>query len=206
MEISQETIAQVLQLGGQYAIPTAALLRAIYSGWKGKLPDGFRDIAAASLFAGVSAVADNKQPNLAQIVLDLMGNTVFMAGLLSFILLYLLRQPNRGLIFDAVVGSVIGLIAWAIWVYILGNDLRLGSLLSNLFGVDTSSPLVLLADLATWPLAAAGGALAFILLRFSLRQIMRVFRLATYMIVIGLICVAAAGGLYVLQLVTSAPA
>src|SRR5215207_1869014 len=97
LQISQETVASVLQLGGQYALPAAALLRALYSGYKGKLPEGIGQILAASFFAGVTALADNQQPNFGQILLDLTGNTLFMAGLLSFIVVYLLRLPNKGL-------------------------------------------------------------------------------------------------------------
>ena len=195
MEIDQQTIANLLQLGGQYAIPAAALLRALYSGWKGKFPEGFGQITAASLFAGVTAAADNQQPDLGRIVTDILGNTVFMVGLLSFIMLYLLRQPNRGLIVDAVVGAFIGVVAWALWYYVLRNDLSFGSLLETL-GIPPDSSLIGLADLITWPAAAGAGAVIFVALRFALRQIGRIVRLATTLLTIGIILAVIAGGLY----------
>lgn len=202
MEIDQQTIAELLQIGGQYAIPAAALLRAIYSGWRGKLPEGLGEIAAASLFAGITAVADNQQPDLSQMILGILSNTVFMAGLLSFILLYLLRQPDRGIIVDAVVGGVIGVIAWAIWYYLLRNQLSLGSLLETL-GIQGDSPLIGLADLITWPVAAAAGAGIFVALRYALRQIARVVRLATTLLTIGIIFAVIAGGLYLFTQITA---
>ena len=184
IQISQETVASILQLGGQYALPAAALLRALYSGYKGNLPEGIGQIFAASFFAGITAIADNKQPDIGQILLDITGNTVFMAGLLSFIVVYLLRLPNKGLWLDGFVGAVIGGIAGVIWVYVLGN-------------LDSSILWILLF--------IAGGAAAFIALRFALRQILRLVKLATYLIVIGIIFVIGAGGLYLLQQLMSAP-
>lgn len=178
MEISQETIATVLQLGTQYAIPSAALLRAIYHGWRGKLPEGLREIGLASLLAGLTAVADNQQPDLLRILLEIMSNTAFMAGLLSFILLYLLRQPDRGKWFDGFVGGVLGLIAWAVWVFLLGNDWSVW----------------------TFPLGIMAGAAAFIALRFSLRQLIRLMKVATWLLVAGVVFAIGAGGLYLLQL------
>lgn len=172
MTISQETIAEFLQLGGQYALPIAALLRAIYAGFRGNLPEGFVQIAFASIFAGIVSVVDPNQPfDLRIALLELAGNTVFMAGLLSFILLYLLRQPNRGQFFDGFVGGVIGLIAWSVWTQILLNDWPWW----------------------TAPLAIAAGAVGFIALRFSLRQIAKLVRIATYFIVLGIILVLGAG-------------
>lgn len=184
LEISQETIASVLQLGGQYALPAAALLRALYSGYKGKLPEGIGEIAAASVFAGLTALADNQQPDLTQMFLDLTGNTVFMAGLLSFIVVYLLRLPNYGLILDGFVGGVIGAITWVVWIYVLGN-----------------------LDWSVWTiiLFIAAGAAAFIALRFALRQILRLVRVATWFIVIGIIAIIGAGGLYLLQQIAGTP-
>lgn len=181
MEISQETIASFLQLGGQYFLPAAALLRAIYAGMRGKFPEGFAQIIAASIFAGITAVTDGQQPDLRGIVLEILGNTVFMAGLLSFILIYLLRQPDRGQWVDGIVGAVIGLVAWAIWVYVLFNDWPWW----------------------TAPLAVVGGAAAFIALRFSLRQIMRLVRIATYLLVIGLVLALGAGAILLLQSLTA---
>lgn len=182
MEISQETLANLLQLGGQYLLPAAALLRALYFGIRGRMPEGFGQIAAASMFAGLTAVADNQQPDLRLILLEVVGNTAFMAGLLSFILLYLLRQPNRGQLFDGVVGAVIGLISWLIWVGVLLNDWPIWT-----------APLLMIA-----------GAAAFIALRFSLRQIARLVRLAGYLLVLGLIFAIGAGAIYLFQLLTSA--
>lgn len=172
MTISQETIAEFLKLGGQYALPIAALLRAIYAGFRGNLPEGFFQIAGASLFAGIVAVVDPSQPfDWRVALLELTGNAVFMAGLLSFILLYLLRQPNRGQIFDGFVGGALGLVAWVIWTQILLNDWPWW----------------------TAPFAILAGAAAFIVLRFSLRQIVKLVRIATYFIILGIILVIGAG-------------
>lgn len=181
MEISQETVANILQLGGQYFLPAAALLRAIYFGMRSKMPEGFGQILAASVFAGLTAVTDGQQVDLGGILAEIVGNTVFMAGLLSFILIYLLRQPNRGQVVDGVVGGVIGLIAWAIWVYVLQNNWPVWT-----------APLVVIA-----------GAAAFIALRFSLRQIARLVKIATYLLVIGLVLALGAGGIFLLQWITS---
>ena len=51
MQIDPKTLSEILQLGGQYMLPIAALLRALYSGVRGKLPEGFTQIAAAAAFA-----------------------------------------------------------------------------------------------------------------------------------------------------------
>lgn len=177
MEISQETIATFLQLGGQYFLPAAALLRAIYFGIRNQLPEGFGQIAAASVFAGLTAVADGQQPDIRGIIVEILGNTVFMAGLLSFILVYLLRQPDRGQWVDGIVGGVVGLIAWVVWVPVLQNDWPIW----------------------TAPLVVIGGAAAFIALRFSLRQIARLVKIATYLLVIGLVLAIGAGGILLLQ-------
>jgi hypothetical protein len=172
MTINQETITEFLQLGGQYALPIAALLRAIYAGIRGNLPEGFTQIAVASVFAGIAAVVDPSRPfDWRVALLELAGNTVFMAGLLSFIVLYLLRQPNRGLYFDGFVGGVLGLVAWVIWTRILLNDWPWW----------------------TAPFAIVGGAAGFIMLRFSLRQIAKLVRIATFFIILGVILVVGAG-------------
>lgn len=186
MEISQETIAGFLQLGGQYFLPAAALLRAIYFGIRGKFPEGFGQIAAASLFAGLTAVADGQQPDIQSILAAIVGNTMFMAGLLSFIMVYLLRQPDRGQWVDGFVGAVIGGITWVVWVHVLLNDWPVW----------------------TAPLAVIAGAAAFIALRFSLRQIAKLVKIATYLLVIGMVLAIGAGGLLLLQwfLNSSAPA
>ncbi len=179
MVIDQHTIAEILKLGGQYFVPVAALLRALYSGIRGKFPEGMMQIAAASLFAGITATVSGDQPNLREILLKILGNTIFMAGLLSFIMVYLLRQPNRGRTVDAVVGGVLGLIVWLVWVVILLNDW----------------------PWYTVPLAIAVGAVGFVTLRILLRQIARLVRLATYFIVIGLVLVVGAGGVLVVTTV-----
>jgi hypothetical protein len=184
MTIDQKTIAELLQLGGQYFLPVAALLRAIYSGIRGKFPEGFMQIGAASLFAGVTAAVGGEQPDLGTIIVKILSNTVFMAGLLSFIMTYLLRQPNRGLSFDAVVGGILGIVAWAIWVPVLQNDWPWW----------------------TAPLAVLAGAVAMVVLRRLLRQIAKLVRIATWAIVIGIILVIGAGAIYLLQTLLTAPA
>jgi hypothetical protein len=183
MEIDQQTMAELLKLGSQYFIPAAALLRALYSGIRGKFPEGFMQIGAASLFAGVTAVAGNQELDLRTVILEILGNTVFMAGLLAFIMTYLLRTQNRGQIVDGIVGGALGLIVWLVWVYVLQNDWPWW----------------------TAPLVIAASAAIFIVLRFMLRQIARLVKLATYLIVIGLIFAVGAGAVYLFQLVTATP-
>lgn len=177
MEIDQQTIAEFVQLGGQYAIPVAALLRAIYSGWRGHLPEGLTEIGIASVFAGLTTIVDGGAPNWQTIVLEVMGNTIFMAGLLSFIVVYLLRQPDRGRWFDSFVGGLLGLAAWTVWVYLLGNPFPWW----------------------TFPLGILVGVVGFILLRLALRVIARLVRIATYFLVAGVIFIALGGGLFLLQ-------
>jgi hypothetical protein len=182
MEISPETINSFLALGGQYALPIAALLRALYAGMRGRLPQGLTEIAGASALAGVTAVVDPSQPfDLQATVLALLGNTVFMAGLLSFIVMYLIRLSFRSLLFDAVVGAVLGLVAWLGWTQILLNDWPWW----------------------TAPLAIAAGAAGFVALRFSLRQLVRLVKIATYFIVVGLVLVVGAGAILAFQWVTT---
>lgn len=182
MTINQQTIAEFLQLGGQYLLPIAALLRALYAGTRGKLPQGFSQIALASIFAGMTAAADNQQFDLGKIAVEVLGNTAFMAGLLSFVIIYLLRVANYGLVVDGIVGGILGIVAWLGWVPLLGND---------------------------WPvwtivLAIPAGAAGFIALRFALRQIARLVKIATYFIVLGILVVLAAGAVFVLQAITQA--
>ena len=182
MEISPETINSLLDLGGQYALPIAALLRALYAGMRGRLPEGMTEIAAASVFAGVVATVDPSQPfDLRQTVLELLGNTVFMAGLLSFIVVYLLRMTFRGLWFDGFIGAILGIVAWLGWTQVLQNEWPVW----------------------TAPLAVIAGAAAFILLRFSLRQLMRLMKIATYFIIAGVVLVIGAGGILAFQWLTS---
>jgi hypothetical protein len=177
MIIDQKTMAEFLQLGGQYFLPVAALLRALYSGIRGKFPEGFAQIGAASLFAGLSAAISGEQADIGAILLKILSNTVFMAGLLAFIMTYLLRQPDRGKTFDGFVGGVLGLITWAAWVYVLRNDWPWW----------------------TFPLGIAAGAASFIVLRILLRQIYKLVRIATYFIVVGVLFVIGAGGVMLFQ-------
>lgn len=178
MTIDQKTMAEILQLGGQYFLPLAALLRALYSGARGKFPEGLSQIAVASLFAGLTAVVGNEQLDIRSIALEILGNTIFMAGLLAFIMTYLLRQPDRGQLVDGIVGGIIGLIVWAVWVFVL-------------------------QELPWWslPLVIAAGAAGFIVLRILLRQIAKLVKIATYFIVIGIILVVIGGGIMLFQTV-----
>src|SRR5262249_20084570 len=149
--ISKETVATLVQIGGQYLLPVAALLRALYAGLRGKFPEGVAQIALASGFAGLTAAVGDQQPAFRAIILGILGNTVFTAGLLAFIVAYLLRMTFRSRIVDGIVGGFVGLVAWLFWVYILGNNL----------------------DWWTIPLAVIGVGFAFILLRILLRNIGR---------------------------------
>ncbi len=184
MLINEQTIAELLQLGGQYFLPIAALLRALYSGLRGKFPEGLGEIGLASLFAGLTAIAGHEQPDFQSLLLEITGNTVLMAGLLAFIMTYLLRIPFSGLIVDGIVGGVIGLLAWLGWTYILGNPFPWWSL----------------------PLGIAAGAAGFVLLRMLLRQIGRLVKIATYFIIIGVVFVVIGGGLYLLLPLLQTPA
>jgi hypothetical protein len=180
MQIDSKTLAELLQLGGKYFLPAAALLRALYAGIRGKLPEGFAQIAVTGLFAGLAAAVGSTQLDIRSVALEILGNTFFTVGLLSFILVYLLRMENRGLVVDGIVGGIIGLISWAVLIYILQEP---------------------------WPwwtifLIVPAGAAAFVALRFALRQIMRVVRIATYLIVIGLVLVIGAGGFLLFQTLT----
>ncbi len=184
MEIQPETLTAIFQLGGQYMLPAAALLRALYSGIRGNFPEGWSQIAVASLFAGIAAAVGNEQLDLRSIALEILGNGMFTAGILAFIVTYLLRMENRGQVVDGVVGGVAGLVFWLAWVVILGNEWPWWTI----------------------PFAIAGGAAAFIALRFALRQIIRMVKIATYIIVIGAFLAACGGGLLLLQTLTATPA
>lgn len=183
MTIDPQTISELLQLGGQYLIPAAALLRALYSGIRGKFPEGFSQIAVASLFAGLTAATGVGEFDIRAIGLEILGNTAFTGGLLSFIMIYLLRQPDRGPVVDGVVGAVIGALAWIAWVPVLGNAWPWW----------------------TAPLVVAAGAAVFVVLRFSLRQIYRLVRIATYFIILGGFVVLGAGAIWVYTLLTQTP-
>lgn len=157
-----------LQIGMQYLIPAAGLLRALYSGLRGRLPEGVRDIVGAGLVAGLGALADGDAESFGEAVLTVLSNTVFIVGLLSFTLVYLIRIPNWGRWVDGILGAVIGLIAWACWVYLLGNDWPVWT-----------APLVVIA-----------GALSYIGLRMLLRQVAALARLAMRLIVAALVFAA----------------
>ena len=180
MTIPEKTMAELLQLGGQYLLPIAALLRALYSGLRGKFPEGLSQIAVASLFAGLTAAVGNEALDIRSVALKVLGNTVFMGGLLAFIMAYLLRQPNRGQTVDGVVGGVIGLLSFGAMVVILGNPWPWWA----------------------FPVGVAAGAAGFIVLRILLRQIARMVKIATYFIVIGIIVVIGAGGILLFQTLT----
>jgi hypothetical protein len=182
--INEQTIAEILQLGGQYFIPASALLRALYNGIRRKFPEGFLNIAFASMATGVTAVMDGQTVEVRNIIGEFLGNTTFMAGLLSFIFIYLISLPNKGLYVDGVVGGIVGLVTFVVWVGLLGNTFP-------------------------WWFAVvfiAAGAAAFIFLRFLLRQIARLVRLATTLIIIGIGLVVVGGGILLLQtLLTQTP-
>lgn len=197
IEMNQQTLATILQLAGQYFFPAAALLRALYSGYKGKMPEGMSQILAASVFAGLTAVTEQREPDVNSIVLDLAGNTIFVAGLLSFIVLYILRMRSFGIIVDAIVGGLLAVAAWGVWVYVLGNtELQISAIPLSLLGGQDTGPMTLVLDLATLPIVFIAGAVLFVFLRFSLRQIGRLVALARLMMTVGVLLLFAAGGLY----------
>jgi hypothetical protein len=182
--ISQQTMAELVQLGGQYALPVAALLRALYDGARGKFPEGVAQIVAASFFAGLTALVGNNQLDLRTIIGEILGNTIFMAGLLSFIMIYLLRQPNRGFWVDGIIGGIIGLVVWFVWVYILQNEWPWWTI----------------------PFVIAAGAAGFIALRIMMRTLSKLVKIATYFIVIGLFLVVGAGAFMLFQTLFLQPA
>jgi hypothetical protein len=180
MKIDPKTLSEILQLGGQYMLPIAALLRALYSGVRGKLPDGFRQIVGAAMLAGVTAGVNNQTFDLRTVLSDVLGNTLFTAGILSFIVVYLLRMKSVALWVDAIIGGIIGLAIWLFTVYYLHEP---------------------------WPwwmlvLLIPGCAVGFIALRFALRQIFRVVRIATYFLIVGGVLVLGAGGFLLYQTLT----
>lgn len=178
-QVNPQTLADILQLGGQYILPIAALLRALYSGTRGRMPEGIGQIGMAAVVAGASASVTGQQPNLQAIITDVLSNTVFTAGLLTFLLLYLLRVTQFGWIGDAIIGGVIGVVIWVFTVYVLREPWQWWM-------------LVLLI-----PACAIG----VILLRFALRQIMRVVRIAAALLLVGIVLAVGAGGFLVLQTV-----
>lgn len=180
IQINQQLLAEVLQIGGQYIIPIASLLRALYSGARGRLPEGIGQIITAATVAGVSAGVSGTQPDFGEIIRDVFSNTVFTAGLLTFIVLYLLRVTNMGRILDIVIGGLIGAAIWVFTVYVLQQPWPIWFLL-----------LII-------PACAVG----MLLLRFALRQIKRVVRVATFLLVVGLGLAIGAGGFMLFQTIT----
>lgn len=180
--ISPQTLSDLLQLGGQYLLPLSALLRALYSGVRGRLPEGFTQIGAAAVFAGISAGVNGQTLDVPLLVRQVLSNTVFTAGLLAFILIFLLRAPNFGLLVDGIIGGIIGGVLWVFTVYVLLQPW----------------PVWLL--LALIPVCAFG----FILLRFAMRQIARVMRIATYLLFLGLLLALGAGGFLLYRSLTGA--
>ncbi len=181
LPVDPKTLAAILQLGGQYMLPIAAILRALYSGARGKTPEGVIQIVTAAIIAGVSAGVNGQQPDIKNILNDVLANTVFTAGLISFIVIYVLRATKLTWVADVVVGGIIGAVLWLFTNYILG----------------VNWPLWILVLII--PACAAG----MVLLRFALRQIFRVVRFATYFIVLGLILALGAGGFLLLQTIMS---
>jgi hypothetical protein len=175
--ITQESVIAVIQLGGQYLLPAAALLRALYAGIRGNLPEGFVQIVLASIVAGVISVLDQDAPGFREIALTVLGNTLFTAGLLGFIVAYLLRLPYYGQMADGLIGAFVGLVSWLISDFLLANEW------------------------AWWtvPLFIIGGGLAFIALRVLLRQIARLVKIATYFVFAGIVLIVGAGGLLVIS-------
>lgn len=196
-EMDQQTLATILQLAGQYFFPAAALLRALYSGYRGKTPEGASQILAASVFSGLTAVTTQPDPDLNSILLELVGNTVFMVGLLSFIVIYILRMRSFGIIIDAIVGGLLAAAAWGVWVYVLGNtELQISNIPLSMLGGQDSGPMTLVLDLFTLPIMFVAGAVLFVFLRFSLRQIGRLVAVARVLMFVGVLCLLGAGGLY----------
>ena len=196
IELNEQTLATALTLAGQYFFPAAALLRALYSGYRGKMPEGMGQILAASAFSGMTAAATQPDPDMNAIILDLLSNTVFIAGLLSFIVVFILRTA-LGTIVDAIVGGVLAMAAWGVWVYVLGNtELQISSIPLSLLGGQDTGPMTLVLDLATLPIVFVAGAALFVFLRISLRQIGRLVALARVLMWIGALFLLAAGGLY----------
>jgi hypothetical protein len=167
-----------LQAGMQYLIPAAVLLRALYFGVRGKLPEGLRDIAIAAVIAGLGALMDGDASDLGEALVEVIVNTLFVGALLTFILIYLLKLPNMGPWVDGLLGGLIGFVAWIAWVYILANPWPVW----------------------TGPLTAVAGAVIFIALRALIRQIPRLRRVARRLVIAGVVIVAIGG---VIWLVTA---
>lgn len=187
INIDQKTFAEIVKLGGQYFLPLAALLRALYEGMRGRFPQGLSQIALASFLAGLTAVVSHDTLDLRSIILDILGNTVFTAGLLAFIMAYLLKLPNRGLLFDGAIGAGIGLVAFGVWTIILQKPWPWW----------------------TFPLAVIAGGGGFVVLRGLLRQIAKLIKITTYFIVAAVVLMIGGFGLlginFVMQFVNATP-
>lgn len=179
-ENTYQAILAFMQVGGQYMIPAAALLRALYAGIRGKTTEGFFQILAASVLTGITAVVDGQDPDIQGIILELIGNSVFMSGLLSFVVLYLLNQHDARQWIDGIVGAIVGLAVWVVWSIILGNGWPWWAV----------------------PLAVIAGAGSFIVLRMLLRQIARLVSIATFLLRVGFFLLIAAGLVLAYQAVT----
>lgn len=182
MPISEDMLVQLLQFGGQSVLPLAALLRALYSGTRGKLPEGLAQVVGASLLAGATSMVGVESPtpaptDIRALLTELLSNSVFVAGILGFAVVYLVRFTGAHLILDAIVGAGLGAAGWAAWVYLLENA-------------------------AEWwwlPAAIAVGALGFVILRRLMTQLFRLLRLARILITLGLLVVIAAGIFLLIQ-------
>lgn len=181
VEIDQQTMADLLQFSGQYLIPLAALLRALYLGARGKFPEGLLQIVGASFLSAITEFANSEAPNIQHILQNVVSNTVFTAGLLAFIMTYLLRMRYRGWFFDVLVGSIVGIIAWFGSSYLLNNDFEIWTL----------------------PATAIGGGIAFLILRALLRQIRCLIGIATVIFWIAFVALIVTGGIYVVQYLMS---
>jgi len=166
----EELYVFALQAGFQYLIPAAILLRALYFGARGKLPEGIRDLALGAFVAGLGALMDGDAEDVGEALIEVIGNALFVGALFFFILIYLLKLPNLGPWVDGIIGGIVGFISWIIWVYVFGNAWPVW----------------------TGPLAASGGALSFILLRSFIRRAAVLKRWAGCLVQIGL--VAGIGG------------
>jgi hypothetical protein len=158
-----ELYVLALQIGLGYLLPGAALLRAIYMGLRGRLPEGLRDIAIAAFIAGLGSIMDGDAEDLGQALFEVVGNAVFVGGVLTFTLVYLLKLPNLGPWVDGIIGGSLGFIVWIVSVYIFNNPWP------------------------TWsgPLTAVAGAMIFIGLRSLIRRMADLLRLARRLILVG---------------------
>lgn len=166
-----------LQLGMQYFIPAAVLLRALYFSMRRKLPQGVREVLVAAGIAAAGALLDGDAETIPAALIEATTNFVFIAGLLTFILIYLLSLPNLGPWVDGFIGGVVGFLAWIVWVYVLGHPW------------------------AAWsgPVTAAGGAAVFMMLRGLLGTLGRLMRLAGRLIVVGAVLAAVGGVIWFIQ-------